>query len=76
MGWAVGAPCAAWPTRSDDPYLGPWNARTKHPILLIGTRFDPNTPLANVQVVEQRLGNAMLLTHEGYGHLSHADPSR
>ena len=76
MGWAVGAPCASWPTRSADPYEGPWDAHTRHPILLVGTRFDPNTPLANAQVVERRLGNAVLLTHNGYGHLSHADPSR
>ena len=38
-------------------------------------RFDPTTPLANAQVTERRLGNAVLLTHDGYGHVSQADPS-
>jgi pimeloyl-ACP methyl ester carboxylesterase len=75
MGWAIGATCASWPTRSAERYRGPWDATTDDPILLIGTRFDPNTPLANAQKAEQRLGNAVLLTHDGYGHLSHADPS-
>jgi pimeloyl-ACP methyl ester carboxylesterase len=74
MGWLEAA-CAAWPTRSADRYTGPWNAPTANPILLIGTRFDPTTPLANAQVTERRLGNAVLLTHDGYGHVSQADPS-
>jgi hypothetical protein len=30
----------------------------------------------NAQLAERRLGNAVLLTHDGYGHLSSADPSR
>ena len=76
MGWAIGAPCASWPARSTNRYTGPWTATTPNPILLVGTRYDPNTPLANAQLAERRLGNAVLLTHDGYGHLSHADPSR
>ena len=48
MGW-LHAACAAWPTRSADRYTGPWNAATANPILLIGTRFDPTTPLANAK---------------------------
>lgn len=75
MAWLVAAPCASWPARSVNRYTGPWNAKTPNPILLIGTRFDPNTPLANAQKVEKLLGNAVLLTHDGYGHPSHADPS-
>jgi pimeloyl-ACP methyl ester carboxylesterase len=74
VGW-TNAPCASWPTPSADRYTGPWNATTKHPILLIGTRFDPNTPFRNARRAERRLGNAVLLTHDGYGHLSRRDPS-
>ena len=74
LGW-INAPCASWPTSSADRYTGPWNATTKHPILVIGTRFDPNTPLANARHAARRLGNAVLLTHDGYGHLSRRDPS-
>jgi hypothetical protein len=36
---------------------------------------DPNTGYANAVRAEQYLGNAVLLTHEGYGHLYFQDPS-
>ena len=60
---------------STDRYTGPWNASTPNPILVIGTRFDPQTPFANARRVAGLLGNAVLLTHNGYGHTSESDPS-
>jgi pimeloyl-ACP methyl ester carboxylesterase len=75
VGWLVGATCASWPTPSADRYTGPWNATTEHPILVVGTRFDPTTPLRNAQLAARRLGNTVLLVHDGYGHTSHRDPS-
>ena len=75
LGWWRWAPCASWPARSADRYTGPWNASTKNPILVIGTRFDSNTPYANATRAARRLGNAVLLTHQGYGHTSDSDPS-
>jgi hypothetical protein len=45
-------------------------------LLLVGTRFDPQHSARGRQLAERRLGNAVLLTHDGYGHLSSADPSR
>jgi pimeloyl-ACP methyl ester carboxylesterase len=75
LGWWLWAPCAAWPTRSAERYTGPWNARTKTPILVVGTTHDPNTSYANAQITARRLGNAVLLTHDGYGHISLTDPS-
>ena len=74
VGWQL-APCASWPTSSASRYTGPWNATTRNPILVIGNRFDPNTPLRNARLAARRLGNAVLLTHDGYGHLSQRDPS-
>ena len=74
-GWLLWAPCAAWPVRSADRYAGPWNAFTNNRILVIGTRFDPNTAYANAVRAASRLRNAVLLTHDGYGHTSDADPS-
>lgn len=74
-GWLLWAPCAAWRVRSADRYTGPWNAFTTNRILVIGTRFDPNTAYANAVRAASRLGNAVLLTHDGYGHTSDADPS-
>jgi pimeloyl-ACP methyl ester carboxylesterase len=75
VGWSNWAPCASWPARSTDRYTGPWNAHTKNPILVIGTTLDPATPYANARRVAHLLGNATLLTHDGYGHTSEADPS-
>lgn len=75
LGWWLWAPCAAWRARSADRYTGPWNAHTKNPILVIGTRYDPNTSYANARITARRLGNAVLLTHDGYGHVSLVDPS-
>ena len=75
LGWWLWAPCAASLVRGQDNYRGPWNAKTRNPILLIGTRHDPATPYSNAVRVARRLGNAVLLTHEGYGHVSFQDPS-
>ena len=69
------APCASWPVRGEDTYRGPWNASTPNPILLINQRFDPNTGHANAVRAQRLLGNAVLLTHEGYGHLFFQNPS-
>jgi pimeloyl-ACP methyl ester carboxylesterase len=75
LGWWAWAPCASWRARSADRYTGPWNATTKNPILVMGIRFDPNTPFANARTVARRLGNAVLLTQQGYGHGTYSDPS-
>lgn len=75
LGWRLWAPCASWPVRGQNNYRGPWNATTKNPILLIGTRHDPATPYVNAVRSTRRLGNAVLLTLNGYGHVSFHDPS-
>jgi hypothetical protein len=76
QGWWLWAPCAAWRSASAHRYTGPWHAATRTPILVIGTRFDPQTPFANAGRVTRLLRNAVLLTHDGYGHTSGADPSQ
>lgn len=44
QGWWLWAPCAAyWPASSDDRYAGPWDVETDAPVLLIGTRHDPDS---------------------------------
>jgi pimeloyl-ACP methyl ester carboxylesterase len=73
--WWEWAPCAFWPVQGQDNHRGPWNAKTPNPILLINQRYDPNSGYANAVHAEHYLGNAVLLTHEGYGHLWFQDPS-
>ena len=75
LGWWLWAPCAAWPAQSAERYTGPWNRKTANPILVIGTTHDPNTGYASARATARRLGNAVLLTHDGYGHISLVDPS-
>jgi len=75
LGWWLWAPCASSRVQGQDSYRGPWTASTPNPILLIGTRHDPNTPYANAVRAEGLLGNAVLLTHAGFGHVSFQDPS-
>lgn len=73
--WLLWAPCSAWTVPAVHRYTGPWNATTPDPVLVIGTRFDPRTNYGASVLVSKTLGNATLLTHEGYGHTSDADPS-
>ena len=47
IGWGQWAPCAAnWPGHATERYTGPWNAKTKTPILLINNTSTrpPATP--------------------------------
>ena len=75
MGYQIGAACAAWPVRARDRYTGPWDAATRHPILIVNNRYDPNSPLPGARTAARELGNAVLLIHDGIGHLSVNDPS-
>lgn len=74
--WWEWAPCASWPVRGEDNYRGPWNRSIPNPILLINQTYDPNTGYDNAVHAAHYLGNAVLLTQEGYGHLWFQDPSK
>jgi pimeloyl-ACP methyl ester carboxylesterase len=74
-GWWLWAPCASWRVPSASRYTGPWNATTANPILVIGNRYDPRTNYASSVLASQSLGNAALLTLDGYGHTSDVDAS-
>ncbi|MGL5927924.1 MAG: alpha/beta hydrolase, partial [Dermatophilaceae bacterium] len=60
--------CATWPKPESRRYAGPWSARTTTPVLVIGNTYDPATPLVNARRVSRQLGNARLLTVDGFGH--------
>lgn len=74
-GWWLAVPCAAWPVLNADRYAGPWNRSTHNPVLVIGTRYDPQTAYQGARRVARLLGNARLLTLDGYGHTTDVDPS-
>ncbi|MGH3620777.1 MAG: alpha/beta hydrolase, partial [Sciscionella sp.] len=69
------AGCIDWPAHDRDRYLGPWDRERSNPILVVNNRYDPATPLANAKATADELGNAGLLTVEGYGHTTLNVPS-
>jgi pimeloyl-ACP methyl ester carboxylesterase len=69
-------PCASWPVRAADQYVGPWNHPTPNPVLLIGNTNDPSTPYRNSVGMSQELAKSQLLTVEGYGHTVLLNPSQ
>ena len=60
--------CAAWPGGQTDRYVGPFTARTAHPVLLMNTLYDPATRYEGAQTVASLLPNSRLLTVAGWGH--------
>ncbi|WGD39472.1 alpha/beta hydrolase [Streptomyces cathayae] len=72
--WAA-AGCATWPAVAADRYRGPWDKPTAHPVLVVGTTYDPATPYSNAQAMVEELANARLLTNDGYGHTALINPS-
>ncbi|WP_203919574.1 alpha/beta hydrolase [Rugosimonospora africana] len=68
-------PCATWP-RTVARYTGPWNRHTGTPILLVSVTDDPSTPYSGGEQAARELGDARVLTVDGYGHMSiHAGSS-
>jgi pimeloyl-ACP methyl ester carboxylesterase len=61
-------PCASWRKRDPDRYLGPWDAKTSAPVLILGTRFDPVTPYEGAVKLARVMPRSRLLTLDGYGH--------
>jgi hypothetical protein len=58
----------SWRTRDPDRYLGPWDARTSAPALILGIRFDPVTPYEGAVKLARIMPRSRLLTLDGYGH--------
>ncbi|KAI9342654.1 TAP-like protein-domain-containing protein [Obelidium mucronatum] len=68
-------PCKYWQAKTER-FKGPWNQKLKNKLLIIGNTLDPITPLRHAKEVERIMGgNGVVLQHEGYGHMSIAQPS-
>jgi pimeloyl-ACP methyl ester carboxylesterase len=59
--------CANWP-RISERYAGPWNRRTANTVLVVNPTHDPATRYDFAKRMTRELGNARLLTLDGYGH--------
>ena len=67
--WATST-CAVWTGFDEDRYMGPFDAETANPVLIVGTRFDPATRYEGSVILDGLLPNASLLTVDGWGHTS------
>jgi pimeloyl-ACP methyl ester carboxylesterase len=72
LAYALALPCAFWPG-ADRRAIGPVNAPGAPPILVVSSRFDPATPYTWGVSVASQLESAVLLTYDGYGHISSGD---
>ena len=63
--WAMTAVCMNWPAAVRNPQQ-PLH-RTKAPVLMLNSRFDPVTPLGWARTAARQSG-ATLLTYDGWGH--------
>jgi pimeloyl-ACP methyl ester carboxylesterase len=72
--WA-GEMCATWKLSGKGRYLGPYDRPTSAPLLVIGNAHDPATPYSGARSVADRIPGARLLTVDGVGHTSLAEPS-
>jgi hypothetical protein len=61
--------CANWPVVRER-YNGPWNRRTSQTVLVVNPTFDPATRYDFALRMTRELGNARLLTLDGFGHTS------
>jgi pimeloyl-ACP methyl ester carboxylesterase len=72
--WAwSSAPCASstWTTRDEDVYRGPFTARTAHPVLVVGSTWDPATPYAGAVAAASLLPDSRLLSSDNWGHTAY-----
>ncbi|MGI5506630.1 alpha/beta hydrolase [Lentzea sp. CA-135723] len=60
--------CATWPARNPDRWIGPWNKKTKNPIVVVGNYYDPATQYVFAQRMAKQLGNARLVSVDAFGH--------
>lgn len=60
--------CAEWPGSQQSRFTGPFNRRTKNPVLIANTLFDPATPYQGAETVARLLPNSRLVTVAGWGH--------
>jgi len=67
--------CAGWPKFPKEQFRGPFEAKTSHPILLIGNTADPVTPLWSARNVSRGFEGSVVLQQNSSGHCSVSAPS-
>lgn len=62
--------CSLWPVAADPPQ-GTVTGKGAPPILLVGSTGDSATPYEEAEALAEQLESAVLLTHDGDGHVAH-----
>ena len=60
-----------WTVRDEDAYTGPFTRRTKHPVLVVGSFWDPATNYSDAVAASQLLPNSRLLSSINWGHTAY-----
>ncbi|THU82302.1 alpha/beta-hydrolase [Dendrothele bispora CBS 962.96] len=66
--------CSAW-RASNGHFQGPVEGNTSFPLLMIGNRADPVTPLASAQKMSKAFPGSVVLSQDSPGHCSLSAPS-
>ena len=69
----ITAPCAGrtWTVRDEDAYRGPFTKHTKHPVLFVGSFWDPATNYDASVSASRRQPGARLLSSNNWGHTAY-----
>lgn len=71
-GWlSVQCASSTWTVRDEDAYRGPFNKRTKAPVLIVGNYWDPATNYAASVSSSRLLPNSRLVTSDNWGHTAY-----
>nr|POF15202.1 putative hydrolase [Quercus suber] len=62
--------CIHWGVRPHHRFVGPWKAKTSHPVLMIGNTADPVTPVRHAHHMAKGFEGAVVLTQDSGGHCS------
>lgn len=77
VGNSISYPCARWPWHAKGSYESDWNEtiETKNPMLFVGTKYDPVTPIRNAYNNSEVFVGSGVFTHDGIGHGVTGHPS-
>ncbi|KAF2172230.1 hypothetical protein M409DRAFT_62985 [Zasmidium cellare ATCC 36951] len=75
--WAmIRLACAHYNVRPYHRFTAPWEAKTSHPVLLLGNTADPVTPLRAAKKMSKGFEDAVVLTQDSPGHCTLASVSK
>jgi pimeloyl-ACP methyl ester carboxylesterase len=62
--------CVKWPGKDEDKFKGPYGSETANTVLVMTTRWDPATPFEQAVEANDELANSVLVSVDGWGHVS------